>query len=253
MTFYELYNKLSELYPNELKCEWDNDGIMCSYDLNSKVKNVLVALDVTMETIDYAINNHFDTIISHHPLVFRSQKGLTSESYTQKKLIKLVKHNINVMSFHTRLDATDGGVNDVLTSALGLINITKDVTEPIGRIGEIPEKLPLSTFAENIKNTINSPLILYSGNNEVKKIYVVGGDGKDLIENAISCGADTLLTGRASYNTMIDAVDMGINIVEAGHFFTENLVCQKIKSDVLSFDKSINVQLFNSFNIGILS
>ena len=157
------------------------------------------------------------------------------------------------MSFHTRREATDGGVNDVLTSTLGLTNITKDVTEPIGRIGEIPEKLPLSTFAENIKNTINSPLILYSGNNEVKKIYVVGGDGKDLIENAISCGADTLLTGRASYNTMIDAVDMGINIVEAGHFFTENLVCQKIKSDVLSFDKSINVQLFNSFNIGILS
>jgi dinuclear metal center YbgI/SA1388 family protein len=253
MTFYELYRKLSILYPDDLKCEWDNDGIMCSYDLNAQVNNVLVALDVTMETINYAINNNFDTIISHHPLVFRSQKGLTSENYTQKKLINLVKSNINVMSFHTRLDATDGGVNDVLTAALKLVNVVKDELDPIGRIGETPEKISLSTFAENVKNAINSPLVLYSGANPVKKIYVVGGDGKDLIQNAISCGADTLLTGRASYNTMIDASDMGINIVEAGHFFTENLVCQKIRNDVLNFDSALNVQLYNSFNIGIIS
>ncbi len=253
MTFYELYNKLTAIYPNELRCEWDNDGIMCSYDLNAQVKNVLIALDVTMETIDYAINNNFDTIISHHPLVFRSQKGLCSENYTQKKLIKLVKNNVNVMSFHTRLDATDGGVNDALVSVLNLINVAKDEADPIGRIGELSTKLPLSTFAENVKIATRSPLVLYSGINLVKKIYVVGGDGKDLIENAIRCGADTLLTGRASYNTMIDATDMGINIIEAGHFFTENLICQKIKEDVLKLDKAINVELFNSFNIGILA
>lgn len=253
MTFYELYRKLSILYPDDLKCEWDNDGMMCSYDLNAQVNNVLIALDVTMETINYAINNNFDTIISHHPLVFRSQKGLTSENYTQKKLIKLVKSNINVMSFHTRLDATDGGVNDVLIATLKLVNVVKDELDPIGRIGETSEKIPLSTFAENVKNAINSPLVLYSGANPVKKIYVVGGDGKDLIQNAISCGADTLLTGRASYNTMIDASDMGINIVEAGHFFTENLVCQKIRNDVLNFDSALNVELYNSFNIGIIS
>jgi putative NIF3 family GTP cyclohydrolase 1 type 2 len=122
-----------------------------------------------------------------------------------------------------------------------------------GLFGETPEKISLSTFAENVKNAINSPLVLYSGANPVKKIYVVGGDGKDLIQNAISCGADTLLTGRASYNTMIDASDMGINIVEAGHFFTENLVCQKIRNDVLNFDSALNVELYNSFNIGIIS
>ena len=55
MTFYELYNSLSRLYPIELRCEWDNDGIMCASDLNANVKKALVALDVTMETIDFAI------------------------------------------------------------------------------------------------------------------------------------------------------------------------------------------------------
>ena len=251
MTFYELYNKLSILYPLNLRCEWDNDGIMCATNLNAQVKKVLISLDITMEVVDYAIENEFDTIISHHPLVFRSQKGLTPENYTQRKLIKLVKNNINVMSFHTRLDAVSGGVNDVLSSALNLLNVHSDNVEPIGRIGELQVELPLSTFVENVKSATQSPLILYSGNNLVKKIYIVGGDGKDLIENAIACGADTLLTGRATYNTMIDASDMGLNIIEAGHFFTENLVCNKIKNDVLSYDKNIQADIFNSFNIKI--
>ena len=86
MTFKELYDNLSIRYPNALKCEWDNDGIMCASNLNSKVKNVLIVLDVTMDTINYAIENGFDTIISHHPLVFRSQKSLMPLNYTQNKL-----------------------------------------------------------------------------------------------------------------------------------------------------------------------
>lgn len=249
MTFYELYNSLSRLYPIELRCEWDNDGIMCASDLNANVKKALVALDVTMETIDFAIENGYDTIVSHHPLVFRSQKGLSPDNFTQKKLIKLVKNDVNVMSFHTRLDAADGGVNDVLASALSLKNIVKDDTEPIGRIGETIQEMELSTFAENVKKATRSPIVLYSGSKSVKKVYVVGGDGKDLINNAIANGADTLLTGRASYNTMIDATDMGINIIEAGHFFTENLICQKIKADILSIDNKIEADVFNSYNI----
>ena len=120
MTFYQLYTKLNEKYPKELSCEWDNDGLMCPFDLNRQVKNVLVALDVTMDTVRYAIDNGYDTVISHHPLVFRSQKGLTSSNYTQKKLIELVKNDINVLSFHTRLDAAFGGVNDTLCAVLGL-------------------------------------------------------------------------------------------------------------------------------------
>ena len=83
----------------------------------------------------------------------------------------------------------------------------------------------------------------------MKKVYVVGGDGKSLISRALALGADTLLTGRVSYNTLIDASDMGLNIVEAGHFFTENPVCQKIKDDVLAILPSAEVEIFNSFEI----
>jgi dinuclear metal center YbgI/SA1388 family protein len=249
MTVKELYSKLTLLYPEELRAEWDNDGIMCCDDLERKVNRVLVALDVTMDTVDYAVDNGFDLIISHHPLVFNSQKSLTPSKFTQRKLIKLIKNNVSVFSFHTRLDAANGGVNDVLSELVGLTNVSTDPMDPVGRIGYLHESLPISTFVENVKDALNTPFVLFNGCNEVKKVYVVGGDGKDLIGRAISLGADTLLTGRASYNTIIDAKDMGLNIIEAGHFFTENPVCNEIVEDVLDIDSTIFVEIFSSYQL----
>jgi dinuclear metal center YbgI/SA1388 family protein len=249
MKIKELYAALNEKYPTALSCEWDNDGIMCADNLDRRVEKVLVALDVTENTVDYAINNGFDLIISHHPLVFSSQKSLVETKYTQRKLIKLIKAGVSVFSFHTRLDAVSGGVNDVLSNLIGLESVEADAVDPVGRIGALPKEIELSTVAENVKAKLDTPVVLYNGNKTVKKVYDVGGDGKSLISRAFATGCDTLLTGRVSYNTLIDARDMGLNIVEAGHFFTENPVCAKIKDDVLEIDPSIDAQIFNSFEI----
>ena len=249
MKIKELYAALNEKYPTALSCEWDNDGIMCADNLDREVEKVLVALDVTENTVEYAIQNGFDLIISHHPLVFSSQKSLVETKYTQRKLIKLIKAGVCVFSFHTRLDAVNGGVNDVLSNLIGLESVEVDAIDPVGRIGVLPKETQLSTFAENVKAKLETPVVLYNGNKTVKKVYVVGGDGKDLISRAISARCDTLLTGRVSYNTLIDARDMGLNIVEAGHFFTENPVCYKVKDDVLSILPSATVEIFNSFEI----
>ena len=249
MTFYELYNCLNKCYSEELRCEWDNDGIMCSDNLERHVKRVLIALDVTMDTVRYACDNGFDTIISHHPLVFRSQKSLTPITYTQNKLITLVKGGVGVMSFHTRLDAALGGVNDVLASRLNLTGVFADPKDPIGRIGYTGTNLDLSEFSKSVKAALGAPFVLFSGKKAVNKVYVVGGDGKDLIENAIANGCDTIVTGRASYNTAIDAQDMGINIVEAGHFYTENPVCEALEAKIKELDGNIETEIFNSNNI----
>lgn len=249
MTFHNLYKKLSQLYPESLRCEWDNDGIMCADSLNEKASKVLITLDVTDEAIDYAIDNGFDTIISHHPLVFRSQSSLTPSNFVQSKLIRLIKNGIRVMSFHTRLDAAEGGVNDTLCSLIGLENVKNDPLDPIGRIGDLFEEMELSVFAENVKLELEAPYVTYCGNNLVNRVYVVGGDGKDAISRAAELGAGTLLTGQASYNSILDACEMGINVVEAGHFFTENPVCVSIEEDVLLIDPEIKTEIFYSNKI----
>ena len=116
MTTIELYNYLDKLIPTSLSCDWDNDGLMCCPDEGAVVKKVLIALDITERTVDYAIEGGFDTIISHHPLIFSRVSHLTQQSNTSRKLIKLVKNGISAMSFHTRLDAVEGGVNTALAN-----------------------------------------------------------------------------------------------------------------------------------------
>ncbi len=252
MTFYELYKALDKLFPKELSCEWDNDGIMCADSLETPIKRVLVALDVTNEAVEYARNNGFDTIISHHPLVFKGQKAITPDGFVQAKLIKLIKSSIKVMSLHTRLDAGNGGVNDTLANALGLTVIEYDSDEPIGRICELDSTLSLDEFAKKIKIALDAPMVSYVGKRKVKRIYLCGGDGKDMIQNAIKCHADTLLTGNASYNSMLDAEECGLNVIEAGHFYTENPVCNAICAIIKKLDNTIETEIFNSNKIKIV-
>ncbi|MEE1115696.1 MAG: Nif3-like dinuclear metal center hexameric protein, partial [Clostridia bacterium] len=123
MTVKELYKFLDSRIPSALSCEWDNDGLMCCTEPNRAVKKVLVALDITDDVIDRAIEGGYDVIVSHHPLIFHPIKNITAGESVPNRLIKLVKSGISAMSFHTRLDSLDGGVNDELAKCLGLNNI----------------------------------------------------------------------------------------------------------------------------------
>ena len=97
MTVRELYEKLSARIPEELSESWDNDGIMCCSDDYREVERVLVALDVTDEVVDYAIDNGFDVIISHHPLVFKPISSVNPDNHISRKLIKLIKADVSVL------------------------------------------------------------------------------------------------------------------------------------------------------------
>ena len=153
------------------------------------------------------------------------------------------------MSFHTRLDAGCGGVNDVLSETLGLENLEIDELEPIGRISNLDEPVNIADFSKMVKDRLNAPVVSYIGERPVKRIYITGGDGKDMIPRAIACGADTLLTGSVSYNAMMDADEMGINVIEAGHFYTENPVCKMLSECIKSIDNSLEIEIFNANKI----
>lgn len=252
MTFYELYKMLDDRFPKSLSCEWDNDGIMCASDLEKPVKKVLISLDVTDEAVKYAIKKGFDTIISHHPLIFKPQKYLCECNSIQKKLISLIKNDVRVMSFHTRLDAGQGGVNDTLASEIGFVNVNPDPNDSIGRVCELELPLDIRAFAKKVKKILGTPYVKTVGERPVQKVYLVGGDGKDSILNAIESGADTILTGDTSYNSMIDADEMGINVIEAGHFYTENPVCKSIENFVKIIDEKIKTEIFDCNKIEII-
>lgn len=253
MTVKKLYDKLCERIPKELSCEWDNDGIMCASDYSAEVNNILITLDVTEEIVDYAIGRNFDLIISHHPLVFRPIDRLTEENHVARKLIKLVSNNVAVFSFHTRADRVEGGVNDLLARAIGLTGTEPFGEDGLGRIGELPEEKTLEEFADAVKLRLEADAVrVADAYNPVKRVALVGGDGKDFVKDAILAGADTYLSGRIGYNVMEEASDMGINLVEAGHYFTEFPVTSFFSSLVSSLDGNAYVEIADSNMIKLI-
>lgn len=250
MTVKELYSVFSERIPEELREEWDNDGLMCSADTSSEVRRVLCTLDVTEEIVDYAIEQCFDLIISHHPLIFRPLTSVTEDNHVARKVIKLIESGISVFSFHTRADKVSGGVNDRLCDLLGMFD-TKPFGEGLlGRIGELDEELTIEDFACKVKLATGSDTVRYAdGYNSVRRVAVVGGDGKDFVSAAITEGADTFLSGRLSYNVMEEASERGINLVEAGHYFTEQPVTELFRNIVNRADPEVYTEIISSNNI----
>lgn len=234
----ELYEYLSYRIPSSLSEEWDNDGIMC-LPHNSRVGRILLSLDATRAAAARAVNDGFDLIITHHPMIFRPVRSLSSP-----KMIELVENNIAVFSFHTRLDAVDGGVNDALAELLGLTDIEK---LSMGRIGTLPSPVPTDEFAEIVKDKLSCGNISYIKRTpSVRRVAVLGGDGKDFVSEAEAAGADTYLTGSMSYNTLVDADEGGINVIEAGHYNTEFPVLRSLQKMIYEFDSSIETEIYDN-------
>lgn len=247
MTVKKLYESLTEYFPENLREEWDNDGIMCSPDLSADVNHVLVTLDVTEDVVDYAIETGCDLIVSHHPLIFKPIGALNEENNVARKLIKLVSNNVSVFSFHTRADKATGGVNDILAKKLGLLSVSGFGEGEMGRIGTLPEETPLDVFADNVKLFLGADAVKYAdAYNDVRRVAVLGGDGKDFVRAAIEAGADTYVSGRISYNVMEEAAELGINLIEAGHYFTEMPITERFSDLISSFDANINVEMADS-------
>ncbi len=247
MTVKRLYEKMTERIPEELRCEWDNDGIMCCSDSSADVNSILITLDVTEEIVDYAIERNIDLIISHHPLIFKPLDRVTEENHISRKVIKLISNNVSVFSFHTRADKVAGGVNDILARKLGLSNIIPFGEDLLGRVGTLPEELGIEEFADLVKGRLKCDAVRYAdAYNPVKRVALVGGDGKDYVRAAIGAGADTYLSGRIGYNVMEEASDMGINLIEAGHYHTEFPVTAFFASLVSEIDGNVSIEIADS-------
>lgn len=229
MNVREFYKTIDAEYPRSLSCDWDNDGIMCCGDLNAEVKKVLVSLDATYEAIRFACDNGFDLLLTHHPMIFKKMGAVIDDEYCGKRVISALSSNLTVMSFHTRLDAGKGGVNDYLADIFGGEIVYFGDCEPgIMRVFDLPEEKNAEEFALMCKEKLGAQSVRLTGKGNVKRIAVVGGAGGDFINDALTCGADLFLTGECSYNASQDAAERGLLVLEAGHYHTEFPVCRRL-------------------------
>ena len=249
MTVRELYAYMETQIPRSLSCEWDNDGLMCCADDTKQVKRVLLALDITAAVVDRAIEGGYDLIVSHHPLIFRPLAAVSVGETVANKVIRLLLSGVTAMSFHTRLDAVKGGVNDVLAEALGLHDVTPFGVdgEEIGRIGLLSAPMSLRAFAEQVKAATGAAYVQVSDAGLlVHRVALLGGGGSSEVKAAAAAGADTYLTGELKHDQLTEAPERGMNLIMGGHFYTENLVCERIRTLLMQADASLTVDIINS-------
>src|SRR5262245_57670737 len=114
-----IVEELERLAPLALAADWDNVGLLLG-DRNAEVRRVMTCLTVTPESAVEAIDGEAQLIVTHHPVLFRAVKRLTTDSPEGRMLCALLKAGVAVFSAHTAYDDTPGGINDTLAVRLGL-------------------------------------------------------------------------------------------------------------------------------------
>ena len=240
---------LSEIAPPSLSESWDNDGVMLCKSLTQPVKKVLVMLEVSDRGIAAACEGGYDLIVTHHPFVFHPLGRLVDENY--RFFDRLMRSEIAVLSYHTRMDAAVGGVNDAAVKLLGWKQ-----TEPFGgetgcgRVGILHEPLSPTAFAAKLKEVLGCSSIRASlfadPNRKIRRAAFVGGAGKSFYAEAFAAGAEAFVTGEAAHNTFIDCAALDMCLFDCGHYYTENPVCMRIK-ELLdeAFENALVVDTFD--------
>ena len=226
-TVKDVLSYLETVAPADLKMDWDNIGLLCG-NSNQPVHKILVALDPFMSVCKEAADMGADLIVTHHPLIFGTLQSVTDKTGTGRAILFLAAHNISAINAHTNLDCAPGGVNDVLAETLGLSEV--QVIEPgLLRQGTIAEQ-PLDKFLEHIKTRLGCPGLRYvDAQRPVRKVAVGGGSCASELSSVAEAGCDTFVTADVKYNQFWDARELGINLIDAGHFYTENPVCKVLQ------------------------
>ncbi len=234
-TVQDIYRMLDEKAPFSSQMSFDNSGHLVG-DPNQPVHRVLVSLDITEAVAEEAIRGGYDLIVAHHPLIFSPVKQLTTRTVTGRILMQLVRHGISAICCHTNLDMANGGVNDCLAEALELTEVCLLAQEGtysdgspygIGRVGMVPGgPCALSEFLNTVLQKLQPNGLRYAdAGRPVHRVAVGGGACGEYMQQALALGCDTFLTSDLKYHGFWDGKDQGINLIDAGHYPTENPVC----------------------------
>lgn len=228
MKIADFIHIMEEIAPVELKESYDNVGLMVG-DREREVTRILVALDCTMDVINEAEEIGAELILSHHPLIFHKPSSVTEDTLQGRKIRALVKNDIALYSSHTNWDTVKDGLNDTFAGILGfnesriMETNSHDSSCGIGRIVTLKESRLLKDIIKEVKEKLDLQYLRYAGNpgKQIKKIALINGSGEDFFDTAFKMEADLVITGDTTYHFVSDYNEMGLSIMDIGHYNSE--------------------------------
>ena len=247
MTCREIIETLEELAPPACAMDWDNPGLMVGRR-EREVRKVYIALDVTEQVVNDAIENGCDLILTHHPMIFDPLKKVNDDDFKGRWIIRLIEAGVNVYSMHTNFDIAPGCMGDICADMIGITGGPLEVTQTafaaapavtgeagaqngaagigIGKAGALAEPCTLRELAGRIKQAFGLPYVLVYTDDEdrvIHKAAVCPGSAKGMTEPAVSAGCEVLIGGDFTHHPGLDAVSAGISVIDAGHYGLEHV------------------------------
>ena len=242
VTSKEIIDELMQVYPLEAACSWDHTGFQVGRS-DRKVNKLLVALDPSEQVVDKAIEIGADMIITHHPLLFQSIYSVTDQDPKGRILLKLISNDISLLSLHTNYDIIR--MSRIADEKLNLHDVVPLDEEGLGSLGLLESEVSLKDLAGLVKTSYKIPDVRLFGNplDQVKRIAVCPGSGKSLINEAADKCADVLITGDIDHHSGLNALEMGVSIIDAGHYGMEYVFSQDIAEFIKSRFDGIEINI----------
>lgn len=245
---------LEKLSPKQYACDWDNVGLLVGRK-EKEVKKIMIALDASKDVVEAAVTEQVDMLVTHHPMIFSSLKQINEDDFIAEKVLTLAENGICYYAMHTNFDAA-GGMAEL---AAGERFLSLEDTSPIeaceedgvgmGRYGKLPKPMTAEQVCEYVKEKFQiSFVMLYQSEENRNRVYeriaVMPGSGKSDKKLVVKNGYDLFLTGDFGHHDGLDAIDMGLTVIDATHYGLEHIFIayisnylQKVCTDVQIVEK----------------
>jgi putative NIF3 family GTP cyclohydrolase 1 type 2 len=179
---------------------------------------------------------------------------VTGDTDEGERLLLLAENGIAAICMHTNWDAAPGGVNDLLAEAVGLVppyaflgpSFTHEDGRRygLGRTGYLDKPCDAVTLARRLKQRLGCPGIrMVPGNRDSRFVAVGSGASGSQFDDVQRLGCDTFVTGDVKYSLFLTAHARGVTLIDAGHFYTENIIVASMAQRLREAAPDISVSI----------
>lgn len=192
-----------------------------------KLQNIAFSVSATLESIESAIDWGADTLIVHHGLFWGHQGSRPIIGPWGKRVLKLIKNNINLVAYHLPLDAhSEVGNAAQIAKKLGMLEqkpFGEYKKQPLGVQAVFPKPLSAHELSSLLEKLLNHPIIHSFPKNKsfISSMGIITGGANNQWEEALNLNLDAYLTGEISEYNWHDAQEAGIHYFAGGHHATE--------------------------------
>ncbi|MDR0903979.1 MAG: Nif3-like dinuclear metal center hexameric protein [Ruminococcus sp.] len=232
-TVRKIYSALDAIAPFSHAEDWDNSGLLVGELSDTEVDKVLVALDISFNVVEEAMEKGCGIIVSHHPVIFHPLTTLSPKTPS----VHAMKNGIACICSHTCFDSSETGMNNIFiptfTKFFGIDHIYNKIPiEPtydnngIGIIFELPEaiKTTAADFAAKLKEMFQSRIVRFTdiGDLNIKKVAFCSGSGGEFLSRIYDeNSADVYITADLKHSHFVDAGGRNFPVFDCGHYATE--------------------------------